>query len=71
MSNVQTAAEIAAMTPNECWYVYVGNQSVREFVDNSGDVTDYVSACPFCKGMDEDAREELASSLALHIARNS
>ena len=69
--NTTTAADIYAMTANECWEAWVGDQSASEFVENGGSVDTYVSKSPLCWDLDSAAREALTTQLIRHIARQT
>lgn len=59
--NERTASDIAALTPGQCWDIYVGNGDPHEYSVN--DVCRYVNESPLCRGLDDAARDALESAL--------
>ena len=63
----RTGGRSATVTPDEAWGIFVGNQSVAEFVAHGGDVAEYVCESPTCADLDVGGRVRLAQLLGQHI----
>ena len=60
------------LTPSHAWDVYVGDQSVAEFLsrsalDAAAAVAAYVGEAPMCADLDDDERGEAAALLLAYI----
>lgn len=59
------------LTPNDAWGIYVGSESVADFVSNGAEVEAYVREAPTCEDLSRAERELLAGLLRDHIAANT
>lgn len=72
----RTASEIWRLSPSEAWDIYVGGQTLEDFlagVDTDkpwrvyGTCRDYINGSPLCTDLDTDARNELCDHLYAYL----
>lgn len=66
----RNANDIDALSASECWDIYVGDQTIEEFLDGGTDLLldarNYVNDSPLCDDLDAVACEALAAKLAAY-----